>query len=359
MENTQKLTGAKKAFSTIATIVLLVAITFALISIWGPACLFRVNAGESYNEMSLLYYTYEMWEDAYNIGQTMGDYYGSAAYAAAVVQIIVFVASVFLIYIFGIKAIIKGLSGLIEGKKCPIVKDAVIVSLTMLVYVNISCYNTQPLSGFESLRTFSSGWGASLAGTFCWIGIVALLTYLVILNFKKEDVAGSVGYILAVIPLIILPSVWDGLIKDTVSLSSYEHMGLLTMFVKSSRGDYGLENASQISFLIAELSALISAIAVIGLFVYLTVCALKMKKFNLTVVLILSVISVVLTLVGSITIVPAFKKSTFGGNIYSNAYAGAFAAAFFSMILLISASVLNSHKKDAKDDKVVDEQTQA
>lgn len=360
MESNEKLTGAKKVFSTIATIFLLVTITFALISVWGTMTVVR-SSSLARIEMNVSYFTFDMWEDASIIGNQMGQYYENLAYLGGFIQIFAFIAAVFVVYFFGVRAIIKGLGNLIENKKCSIVKDSVIICLTMLAYANISTYTPQLITGF-TVNSISSGWGGSLAGTFCWMGMFFLLVYLVVSKFSKNDITGSIGFILACIPFLILPSVWNNIMEETMLVEflgaspSRTPLGLFTLFIRSSRGDFGNASRQMVAFTIAEVCGIIVVLSSIALFIYLAICAIKLKKFNFPVILGLTIAMSICSLLASITAPNAFKGIT-GVHLYDQAFNDTFAASFFILVLLVSVGVLYNHKKkNNEEEKVVSEQ---
>lgn len=347
MDNSQTNTGVKKVFSTIATIFLLVLFVTSLIFVWfnGITLYPGNNPGIT---LDFRYMLFDMWKnitEATELGTTA--YSPLAMYTAGSLLLCAFIAQVAIVYIFGIKGFIQGLKNIMENKPLSIAKEGIIVSLTVLFYNIIALNLASPICGVI-------GASRSVLDMFdfnafvCWSAMIILLVYVIIRDFTRKDIPGSVANILFSIVLIFTPILFYYPLTqiNDPSISFFEY------FTGLIKNDGTIGDTELVGGYVGLVGALLVIVCSISLFIIMIVkMVLKGEKLTLATVLPFSIIVVSGGLLGMM-FVPKFLNGIQGGCFRST-----MSLSISCMVLLIVGCVLKESKKtETTNEKVVDEQ---
>lgn len=355
MEQVQELTGVKKVFNVILTIFTIIATIIAMICVW--ANVIEINIPGQVLEIGINYFVYNGWKHVADLinDPSMGNI-SAEAYLSLIISTLAFVTTIVVVYVFGVKGIVKGIRAVITRKRSDIFKNFIIISLTLFAYTIISkmfalhAYGTYKFDETSYVSIYDADGGSS-CGVFMWMNSILILAYMCLEKFNKRNVAVSVRNILIAVIFILLLNFIPNLLNE--SINDFSLFDLTFMANKLNIGD-----ATPL-LVVMLVFAYIGAGVGISLFVYLVMHFFFGKEFNKKVAITLTAIASVAALICMLVANPMVDLLNEGyfANAYSVTYVRSnlvlvFSLSLVSLTIMIAALCLNEKEEDNHEYKI-------
>jgi len=200
--STENKTPRYKQANRVLTIWMLISIALSMVAVWGDVVdgyFYSSSYYEFSNYSSSLYvgiecYLYSGWKflTANNMG--VGNY------ICLILIIIMFIATLFITYVFGIKAFIKGLKNFSAKEDITIFPYFVLISLANYVYFTFGATLSGAAFAFDSV---TRGWGSGFAAFAIIPAAFMLIISNVVFSFNKEKIPEFVGKIFLAVSIWI------------------------------------------------------------------------------------------------------------------------------------------------------------
>lgn len=298
------------------------------------------------------FYLYKGWQVAEEISSSYGTSMATfLTYSSLIISLIIFIITVAVVYILGIKALVKVIQSLINKEPISIKKEALIIVLTVLGYSILSRLFAYFSYGYVLNNLQINGSSISGIGVCIWIGVLALLIINIIESFKSKDAKKSVNSILLSIMGIVAIALGQDLLGNCYTLNNlgtplyYADYTAIDILLRALNDQFNA--GSVMPLVIASILTLLAGIIYFVVVIFLINPLITCKKLNALPLVILNAISTLMVIICLISLGAAVEP------YFEGLLSGELSACLFSLVLSIAIYVVNKTVKDKENNQVI------